>query len=399
MKHWRKIEMEKGRLLAIDDDPQICELLQDLGERASYQVCTTLNKVDFIERYSSFNPTFIMLDLSLSRNDGVEILRFLSSEKCTCPIVILSGCDERIRASSVRVGQSYGLDIKKHLAKPVDITAILQLLQDSQPVHTAELEKMIVQAIEKNELILYYQPKISISDQKLIGVEALVRWSPKDQPMVYPEIFIPLAEQSSFIKSLTFWVIEDAFKQNAAWKKSQYDFTIAINLSASVLDDLVLPEKIESLSQIYEVNPKDICFEVTESVMFSRLEVGMDILTRLAIKGFKISIDDFGTGFSSLVQLHKMPFSEIKVDKSFVMHATTDPDCWIIIKSIIDLGHNLRLKVVAEGVESKEVLEGLKKLNCDVAQGYYFSKPIPVDTFNEWVKNNFDQNLILNQRF
>lgn len=387
--------MAKGRLLLIDDDLQICDLLRDIAESSNYEVSVANNKTQFMDAYETFGPSLIFIDLSLSGNDGIEILRFLSGMRSQASIVILSGCDERIRASSVRLGLSYGLNVKQHLSKPIDVAVIKHLLDVSNPETSTQMADKLAQAITQNDLALYYQPKLDAKTLKLVGVEALVRWIEKDRTVRFPDSFIPLAEESNLIRPLTFWTIESALKQKIAWAKQNYTFSVAINLSASVLNDIAFPEKIENMLEVHKVNPKELCFEVTESVMFHKPEVGLDILTRLAIKGFKISIDDFGTGYSSLIQLHKIPFGEMKIDKSFVINSISDPDCWIIIKSIIDLGHNLKLSVVAEGVENKEVFEGLKKMDCDIVQGYYFSKPIPVQDFDQWIRSALDENLIL----
>lgn len=249
-------------------------------------------------------------------------------------------------------------------------------------------EERLSKAIAEHELTIHFQPKISAVDLSLLGVEALVRWQPKEGQMIYPDNFIPLAEQTGLIDPLTFWVIENSLKQKKIWEENKLNFSIAINLSSKLLNYIDLPDKIEKIAKQYQISPKNICLEVTETAMYKESKIAMDVLTRLGIKGFKISIDDFGTGFSSLVQLHKMPFDELKIDKSFVINALSDPDAWIIIKSIVDLGHNLKLLVVAEGVENVEIAKKLKDIHCDVLQGYYISRPISADNLLTWINEN-----------
>lgn len=387
--------MASGRLLIADDDIHICELIKDIAESVGYTVCITNTLTNFSSQYKPFQPTVITLDLNLTKNDGVEFIKFLSEQKCSAPIIIISGCDERIRASSQRLGQEYGLTIHQHLAKPFDIGELKKILSDINHDEVLITADRLAKAIEDYELTLHFQPKIDSKTQKMTGVEALVRWQPRNNGMVFPDAFIPLAEQTGLIQPLSFWVIEQAFKLKKEWEEKNLNFSIAINLSSKLLNDLLLPEKLVKMAEDRQVNPESICFEVTETAMYTEPATAMNILTRLGIKGFKISIDDFGTGFSSLVQLNKMPFNEIKIDKSFILNSLKDPDALIIAKSIVDLGHNLRLSVVAEGVENKTIQDKIQNLNCDTLQGYYISKPISINDFNHWIKDNLDENLTL----
>ena len=254
----------------------------------------------------------------------------------------------------------------------------------------------MAKAVQNDELVLYYQPKILSKTDELAGVEVLVRWQPPEGPMIFPNDFIPLAEKTNLIKDLTYWVIDNTFKQKRIWEEENLHFGIAINLSPYLLNDLLIPDKVEELIKKHGISLDNICFEITETGMINKPEIAMDILTRLGIKGFKLSIDDFGTGYSSLVELHKMPFSELKIDKSFVMNLLKDEDAWIITRSIVDLGHNLGLTVVAEGVENEKTIEKLKSIHCDVLQGYYISKPIPIAEFNQWIKVKLDNQLRFN---
>ncbi len=385
--------MEEDRLLIIDDDTQICELLKDIGESCGYTVSSILNAEKFSDIWYAFNPTLIFLDLNLSEKDGVELLRVLAERQCKCPIVILSGCDERIRSSAARLGKSYGLEIITHLPKPIELSVLKKIFEDLKSHDKVATPNRLAKAIKENELVLYYQPKILLKTGELIGVEVLVRWQPSQGPLIYPDDFIPLAEKTNLIRELTYWVIENSFKQKKIWEQENLNFSVAINLSPYLLNDLLIPEQISEFIKKYEISQKNICFEITETGMLNKPEIAMDILTRLGIKGFKLSIDDFGTGYSSLIELHKMPFRELKIDKSFVMNLLKDEDAWIITKSIVDLGHNLGLIVVAEGVESEQIIEKLKEINCDILQGYYISKPIPAIEFNQWIKNKLDKQL------
>lgn len=372
------------RLLVIDDDTDICDLLQEIGQSCGYETITTTKITEFISTYSKFKPTIIILDLSIADRDGIEILRFLSNEACRSPIVMLSGYDEKVRATAFRLGQSYGLEMITHLQKPIDIAAIKSLLLKGKKEILSPTAERLSKAISDYEMILHYQPKIDIKTSDVIGVEALVRWKPASYPIMFPDIFISLAEHTGLIKQLTFWVVKEAFKQWLNWKEKGYLIKISINLSPVMLNDLLLPDDLQTLVLQYKVDPTYICFEVTEAGVMSRPQLAMDILTRLRLKGFSLSIDDFGTGYSSLTELHRMPFSELKIDRSFTLNVFKEQESWTIIRSIIELGHNLGLKVTAEGIETREMWTKLKTSGCDNAQGYFICIPMAATDYEKW---------------
>jgi EAL domain-containing protein (putative c-di-GMP-specific phosphodiesterase class I) len=243
----------------------------------------------------------------------------------------------------------------------------------------------LARAIANGELRLEYQPKVDLGTGTLKGVEALVRWQHPTRGRLAPDSFIPLAEQSDQIGSLTRWVMCAAVDQWRRWHELGLDTSIAVNFSARNLDEIEFPDVLEQLCRTLDVQCGQFVIEITETATASDEIKMMDIATRLRLKGFRISIDDFGTGYSSLVQLQRLPFSEMKIDKSFVIQCVESRESLIIVKSIIDLAHNLNLKVVAEGVESLAALELLRRLGCDLAQGYYVGRPMTGDRLPAWV--------------
>ncbi|MCK5122033.1 MAG: EAL domain-containing protein, partial [Methylococcales bacterium] len=222
---------------------------------------------------------------------------------------------------------------------------------------------------------------------KLIGAEALVRWQHPEHGLVFPDSFIPMAEKNTaLIASLTYEVMKTVFQDDMLRKKQGLELNLSINLSANLLSDLSLPDKVEELVKTYGFNLDQLLLEVTESGAMEDPSLTMDILSRLRLKNIRLSIDDFGTGFSSLVQLYRMPFNEIKVDKSFVMKAMTNKEAAEIVRITIDLGHSLGLEVVAEGIENQETYNWLEELGCDIGQGYFISKPVNGAQFSQWIK-------------
>lgn len=243
-------------------------------------------------------------------------------------------------------------------------------------------------AIAQNELVLYYQPQVDIASGKVIGVEALVRWPRTACDMVSPMEFIPLAEQTGLIRPLTLWVLEQAVVQCGHWRTKGLDLKVSVNLSARNLLDSTLPDTLARMLATRQVTSDCLMLEVTESAVMLQPERALQILTRLHEMGASLSVDDFGTGYSSLAYLTKLPVCELKIDQSFVFGMVKNDNDAIIVRSTIDLAHNLGLKVVAEGVEDQETLQLLASLGCDTGQGYYFARPMPAEHFSRWLSES-----------
>jgi EAL domain-containing protein (putative c-di-GMP-specific phosphodiesterase class I) len=241
-------------------------------------------------------------------------------------------------------------------------------------------------AFKRNELVTHFQPKIELTTHQVTGLEALVRWQHPDNGTIFPDLFIPVAEQHNLIDQLTWIVLHQVAEEYCHLQKMGLDLTIAINMSASTLRELSLPEFLSGILSEYSIDPTRIVLEVTETALMQELIKSLDILTRLRMKGFLLSIDDFGTGYSSLVQLHRAPFSELKIDRSFVQDMANDKEASAIVETVIVLGHKLGLKVVAEGVESRQNLELLSKMGCDLAQGFHIAKPQPPEAIDDWLR-------------
>jgi EAL domain-containing protein (putative c-di-GMP-specific phosphodiesterase class I)/GGDEF domain-containing protein len=246
----------------------------------------------------------------------------------------------------------------------------------------AEDERKLVErlelALELGELQLYYQPKVHAGYRSLIGAEALMRWHTKDRKVIMPDQFIDVAERHEVIKPMTWWTIKSAVARLARWPE---ELAIAVNISPVLLMEDEILSVVQDALEIHGVAPARLNLEVTESIMVDNQNVMLSQLARLREIGVKISIDDFGTGFSSLAYFRDLPVDEIKIDKSFVMRMLESEKDHAIVKAVIDLAHNFSLKVVAEGVESMEIAERLADLRCDILQGYVFDKPLPVEEF------------------
>lgn len=239
-------------------------------------------------------------------------------------------------------------------------------------------------AIEGDRLFLTYQPKIHLKTGRITGLEALVRWKHPEYGVIPPDQFITVAEHSGLIKSLTLWVIKTAIHQSKTWYQERKDLTVAANLSARNLEDSDLPDHIAELLAAAGLAPSSLELEITESALMVNPAQSLETLKSLGRMGIQLSIDDFGTGYSSLGYLKRLPVNHVKIDKSFVKEMATDEDDGTIVRSTIELAHNLDLRVVAEGVESQDVFDKLTALGCDAAQGYYISRPVPASELDAW---------------
>ena len=263
-------------------------------------------------------------------------------------------------------------------------TRLYEPALDSSSTQTLSLLSELRHAIEHDELRLFLQPKLALADSRLVAAEALVRWQHPERGLVPPMLFIPFAEQTGFVRQLTLWMFDEASR---LWRSLQSDgqaLRIAINLSTRDLLDQEFPARLDEVLRKHQVPPQAFCLEITESAIMDDPQRAEHTLNRLSERGFKLSIDDFGTGYSSLAYLKRLPVDELKIDKSFVMAMEKDEDDAKIVRSTIDLAHNLGLTVVAEGVENATIWAMLKNQGCDEAQGYFMSKPLPVAEFVAW---------------
>ncbi len=378
-----------NRLLVVDDEPTICELVAAAAEEIGFEVVAAYSAEQFMDAYAGFQPTLILLDLNMPGTDGVTHLKFLAENGCQARVLLLSGVDNRTLASAERIGRDQGLNMLGNLQKPVRIATLMDIFEQVYEVHHPITEKDLERAIDENQLTVHYQPKIQIGAEncgQCIGVEALVRWRHPNDGLLYPDRFIPLAEQSGLIIPMTEFVLTETLRQLKNWRNEGLELTAAVNLSASMLTDPQLPDNLLALLERHQVPNDQLTIELTESGAMADVASSMATLTRFRIKGVELSIDDFGTGYSSLVQLYRMPFSELKVDKSFVMECDCNTEARAIVEVLVTLGHKLGLKVCAEGVESADTWNYLQGLGCDTAQGYFMSKPIPASQIPGYVR-------------
>lgn len=373
------------RLVVIDDEVELGRFVGRVAESVGYEVKVTARVQDFKDAVIQWKPNAIIMDLAMPEADGLELLRWLASENCKTRIIIMSGYDMRIVDAAKRIGIERGLDISFAFSKPVRVQDLKEKLesikqQQSDPIQPEDLDR----GVSSRELFLLYQPKVELGTGMLQGVEALVRWRHPTRGIVPPDQFIALAESAGLMNNLTDFVLGEALHQQKAWVENGLDIQMAVNLSPLNLQNEQLADRIVSLCAAEDVMPGRVTLEITETAAMSNALEALDILTRLRLKGFRLSIDDFGTGFSSLSRLRRLPVTEIKVDRSFVGDMLTSPDAFVIVKTVIALAHNMNLASVAEGIETEEHYKMLMELGCELGQGYGIAKPMPAEDLIRW---------------
>ena len=391
--------MPRRRILIFDDDPAVGQTIQWIAESLNFEAEFVTCGEDFFRKLEERCPEFITIDLVMPELDGVEVMRLLAERNCMAKIVISSGVGTRVLEAARRSALEHGLSIAGVLSKPTSKDGLQALIgdgiEDSKPESKATLSAIqkefrvtrsdLLQALDRHEFAMVYQPKIECMTGTTAGFEALVRWNHPEHGIIFPDNFIPFAEETGLIDALT----EQIFDQSLAWFSQSFPnshMKLSLNISAKSLTDFHLVDSLSGLCREYLISPERIVLELTEtSAMVDPIQ-SLDLMTRFRVKGFHLSIDDFGTGYSSMVQLVRMPFSEIKVDKSFVMHEHQSRESRSVIKSIIDLGHSLGLLVTAEGVDNIDTLTYLNSLSCDLAQGYYIARPMPGEAIQSWVE-------------
>ncbi len=385
--------MKKKRLLIVDDDPRICNLISRSVKGMNFIVHTLHYPRKLASVYQEFRPDVILVDLKMPGIDGIEVLRQLADWGCSASILIFSGMESDIVHSAEKVGGLYGLKMEAALEKALGINQFRKRLEElvvTQKVVTEEelpiSESDLSKAIEDDELVVHYQPKVARRSNQVVGVEALVRWEHPQHGLILPDRFIPFAEKTGLIVPLTYEVLERAFRDLNPWFFQLPDFMLAVNTSSICLMNRDFPDKLVGLIKRYNLRSDQLMLEITESAATDCPAYILDTITRLRLREVQFSMDDFGIGQSTLERLYNFPCSELKVDKSFVMVAMRSNDAAEIVRSTVDLGHRLGLQVVAEGIEDQHTLEWIFELGCDLVQGYHISPPLDAPGFGNWLE-------------
>jgi EAL domain-containing protein (putative c-di-GMP-specific phosphodiesterase class I)/ActR/RegA family two-component response regulator len=368
---------EENRLLVVDDQLDILEFVGQVAEAIGYEVCRAGDATAFRNALRDFRPTLVFLDLQMPETDGIELLREMAKLAVRAPIVISSGMDQRVLASAEQLGVAHGLKMVGILQKPVMLSDLEAMLERQLRVPRVPTESELRSGIESGQLRVHYQPKCALRDGnwQVVSVEGLVRWQHPDFGLVYPDSFIGLAEQTGLIGALTDFVLAEGISQMVAWDRQGVELDLAINLSPRLVRDLDFPDRLADIMRGHGLANSRLTLELTETAALEDPPRTRDILTRLRVKNFGLSLDDFGTGYSSLTQLYRMPFNELKVDKSLGLELHQSREAQTIVRALVDLAHNLGVAVCTEGVETAGALQFLEAAGSDFVQGYYLGRP------------------------
>ena len=383
------------RILVLDDELLMLKLhAQMLSSLGFSSVTTCQNGKTALANMDrdGVMPDVILLDLSMPEMDGIEFMRHLVDRKFEGRLILVSAEDERVLRSVEMLAQAHHVRVLGHLPKPAEQDKLATLLRRWRPASgTGEIAwrrfysaEDVRSGIDGDQLTVFYEPKVDIKTGDIIGVEALVRWKHPKHGIVLPEQFVTVAEASGQINKLTRFVFKTALAQAARWRKAGVPLKVAINVSVDVLSSLDFANFASEQAALAGIPTKDVVIEVTESRLMQDIRGPLEVLARLHLMRFQLSIDDFGTGYSSLSQLRDIPFSELKIDRSFVHRATTDQTVRTMYGTCLSLAKQLTMSSVAEGVEDKSDWDFVRATECETAQGYFIARPMAAEGLLAW---------------
>jgi len=388
-------KLEFLRVLLVDDDEFVLDFVEDmlhgLGVKSvsrSLDGNAALAAVD-----GAIRPLQLLIcDLNMPGMDGIEFLRHLADRGFEGGVILSSGSDKRVIKTVESLVQAHKLGFLGTLQKPVEEAALLTALinftglepkANYGPIQELSPEE-IRAGLDAGQMETFFQPKVTVADRRVVGAECLVRWRHPERGLIQPAAFISVAEEHGLIDDLTMAVFHKAMGHLKEWTRLGHDLKVSVNVSMDNLDRLDLPEVFADIVRQAGVETGRVILEMTESRLMSNIVTSLEIITRLRLKGFDLSIDDFGTGYSSMEKLKQLPFTELKVDRSFVCGATRDSVARAILESSVQMGHALGMSVVAEGAETQEDWDLLFAIGCDEVQGYFVARPMPAEDFIAW---------------
>ncbi len=389
------IDLGKLSVLITDDDQFMRSLLQRvLGTLGVNQIAMANDgqgALDWLDRPEN-RADIILLDLNMPGMDGLETLRHLAVRDQPPALVLVSGEDSRVLSTARELATAHKLRVLGTVSKavkPDQLGAVMAKLEDfkkrQQRAPRNQLsEETLREGLARGAVEPHFQPKVDIPSQKLMGVEALVRWRNPEGSLVFPDQFIRSAEACGLIDELTDQMMTRSFEWGAKWMVEGLAIKISVNVSMGSFERLNMPEEVMLAAGAAGMDPRQVILEVTESRLMEDPTKILETLSRLRLKGIGLSIDDYGTGFSSMQQLKTIPFTELKIDRAFVNGASNDPEARAMLETSVDLARALGLSLVAEGVEVEEDWNVLARLGVDLAQGWYIAKAMPGDELLAW---------------
>jgi len=386
-------------LIVEDDDLQrmvVSEMLRSLGATMICDASNGRQALDILRREKHKQIDIVICDLNMPEMDGMEFLRHLGEEQQHVSIIIMSSLDKKLIDSVGKMANMHEIQLLGKIEKPVTPSTLEALISQYIRPGNKRSQQIITQAspftlyeildgVRTKQIEPFYQPKLNIESGEVIGAEALARWIHPQHGVITPDAFIPLLEQSGNIDGLTFLMLEKAASACKMFHSKGFFISISVNLSLASLDDTNLADRIIQVVKAAGIEPEHIILEITESAAMTNVAHSLENLTRLRMFGFGLSIDDYGTGYSSMQQLTRIPFSELKIDRSFVKDVYDNEAMRVVVEQSIQMANKLGVKTVAEGVETRQGWDVLKEIGCDTGQGFYIAKPMSLEDFFDFL--------------
>lgn len=381
-------------LVVEDDDFQrrtVAQMLTHLGVRQVLEAADGKQALDLLQSAEPGAVDIVACDLDMPEMDGMEFLRRLGERNSAISVFITSALDSALIASVEKMARAYGVRVLGIAKKPLTIGRLeAMLLRCGQPKPRPERPASempsfslaeILQGIHAKQFEPFFQPQVKLATGAIVGAEALARWRHPEKGLVGPYAFIAPLEQSGKIDELTYLILEKAAGACIAWHKRNLQFSVSVNLSLVSLADTALADRITEVVRNAGLEPRHMVLEITETTAMTEIPQALENLARLRMRGFGLAIDDYGTGYSSMQQLNRIAFSELKIDQGFVTDFTNEGTARVIVESSMQMARRLRMRSVAEGVETQEIWSALAAAGCDLAQGYFISRPLEESLF------------------
>jgi EAL domain-containing protein (putative c-di-GMP-specific phosphodiesterase class I)/CheY-like chemotaxis protein len=384
-------------LVAEDHDFQrrtLVSLLKEMGARQVFDAADGKAALELF-RGGAATVDVIISDLDMPGMDGMELIRHIGEAGIPVSMILSSAIDHAVLSSVQAMTKGYGITLLGAIEKPVTLQKLEAAIARYQPPQPrsdrprAPVSPFSVDEIrhglQNGEFEPFYQPKIDLVTEQVESAEALARWRHPDKGIVGPYAFIGVMEDGGLIDDLTWVMLQTSARQRRAWAERGLELAISVNLSLKSLVDTEIADRITQIVRSEGVEPSTIILEVTESAAMTQVPQALENLARLRMRGFRLSIDDYGTGYSSMQQLTRVAFTELKIDQSFVINALDDDACRVILESSIEMARKLKIRSVAEGAETRAHWDLLKLLGCDIVQGYFIARPMAASDLETWV--------------
>lgn len=410
--------MKRNRLLIIDDDPLICKTLENIAEKAGFEVMSTDSAFSFFSQLELFNPSLVLLNVEMTELNGMDVMMRLAELHTQAKLIITNTQQKGHTERATQIAADNGLRVLGVLEKPFSAANLKYLLT----LHLSQFDKTsnmsheqnepdgsdwtptledIIRVVENDEITLNFQPQLHCGNGNILGFEALARWNVPGRGHITPNLFVPLAEQNHLYSVMTRNVARQGIKWLAQLNKTEiagaklgadgqpHAYTLAFNISTNALYDLDMPQQFLEICNDLGVPPALITLEVSEPDSIRDLQEFLNALERFNALGFRLSLDDFGTGHIAVRELINTTFKEVKIDRKFIDKCDESAELTAIVNSCIDIANNLKLEIVAEGIETQKIQDLMKSKGCYALQGYFISKPLAANNVASWLREYY----------